>query len=96
MFLITRALDIGDGFGRMASLSHTVVFHVGAESLLMADEKDRKRWFCQEAWTERSGDGRGLHTSRLWDERGVHVGTTLQDGMVRLKREGVREMGAKL
>ncbi len=31
MFLVTNALGIGNGFGRMASLSHTVVFHVGAE-----------------------------------------------------------------
>ncbi|KAI9872276.1 MAG: hypothetical protein M1830_001828 [Pleopsidium flavum] len=96
MFLVTNALGIGDGFGMMASLSHIVVLHVGTEELLMVDRKGEKRWFCQEAWTERSGGGRGLHVSRIWDEKGVHIGSTMQDGMVRLKRGEKGEKGAKL
>lgn len=96
MFLVTNALGIGDGFGRMASLSHTVILHVGAEGLLMVDQKGEGRWFCQEAWTERSGGGRGLHVSRLWDEMGVHVGSTWQDGMLRLKKGENEKKGAKL
>lgn len=96
MFLVTNALGIGDGFSSMASLSHTVVLHVGAEKLLMVDERGEEKWFCQEAWTGRSGEGRGLHVSRLWDERGVHVGSTWQDGMLRLKRGSGAAKGAKL
>lgn len=88
MFLVTRALGIGDGFGRMASLSHSVVLHVGGEGLRMVGGDGEGRWFVQEAWSGRSGGGRGLHCSRLWDLEGVHVGSTLQDGMVRLKRGG--------
>lgn len=52
-----------------------------------ADES-RRKWFVQESWTTRSGEGRAFHTSRLWDvESGVHLATTVQDGMVRY-REG--------
>lgn len=48
-----------------------------------ADERNRK-WFVQESWTSRAGGGRGLHHSRLWDpDTGVHIATTLQDGLVR-------------
>lgn len=96
MFLVTRALGIGDEFGRMASLSHTVVLHVGAEGLRMVDGDGRERWFVQEAWTERTGGGRGMHNSRLWDESGVHVASTLQDGMVRVKQGAEAAKAAKL
>jgi hypothetical protein len=47
MFLVTNALGIGDGFGRMASLSHTVVLHVGAEGLLMVDQKGMSGGFVR-------------------------------------------------
>ena len=49
------------------------------------------RWFCQEAWTGGAQNGRGIHESRMWREDGVHVASTLQDGMVRLKRDDVVE-----
>lgn len=57
-----------------------------------ADESARK-WYVQEAWMTRAGGGRGLHHSRLWDaETGVHIATTIQDGMVRFKaKDGDRE-----
>ena len=46
------------------------------------------RWFCQEAWTGGSRHGRGLHQSRMWrDEDGLQIASTVQDGMVRLKKE---------
>lgn len=44
------------------------------------------RWFCQEAWTEGSRHGRGTHHSRIWRDDGLHIATSLQDGMLRLKR----------
>ena len=46
------------------------------------------RWYCQEAWTNGSRHGRGMHQSRMWrDEDGLQIASTVQDGMVRLKRE---------
>jgi hypothetical protein len=102
----------------MASLSHTVIFHVGIKDLILPPEprinhpnadatlsedgalsvcnleghangdKDGRKWFVQESWVTRAGGGRGLHMSRLWDyESGVHVASTVQDGLVRFKPE---------
>ena len=102
----------------MASLSHTVIFHVGARDLIMHPEpqishpkavptlfeegpltlcnlegsgvgdKEGRKWFVQEAWLTRAAGGRGLHTSRMWDyETGVHIATTMQDGLIRFKPE---------
>ena len=72
----------------MASLSHTVILHETGMALDMVGRgltggEREGRWMCQEAWTDRLEDGRITHHSRLWAE-GRHVGTTLQDGMVRL------------
>ena len=47
----------------------------------------KARWFCQEAWTGGSRHGRGVHESRMWREDGLHVASSIQDGMVRLKRD---------
>ncbi|KAI9742093.1 MAG: hypothetical protein M1834_000483 [Cirrosporium novae-zelandiae] len=80
LFIICHALGL-DNFQAMASLSHTVIFHVLEDGVLCRNEG----WFCQEAWTERSGDGRGIHQSRLWSEGGVHVASTIQDGLVRVE-----------
>jgi hypothetical protein len=111
LFIIPNHLGLGDKFTRMASLSHTVIFHVDAEQLFLPNEptdkppnaaptqmegngsanpdpkaKERK-WFVQESWTTRVSGGRGLHTSRLWDpESGVHLATTIQDGLIRFKK----------
>jgi acyl-CoA thioesterase len=63
----------------MGSLSHSVVFHVSSKDLVLRN----REWLCQEAWTPRSEGGRGLHESRIWDERGMHVASTWQDGLVR-------------
>ncbi|KAJ8118080.1 hypothetical protein OPT61_g852 [Boeremia exigua] len=116
LFIVPNHLNRGREFTRMASLSHSVIFHVGIRDLIMPpeprinhpnadrtlwdDEKlslcsldgyeendrdsDGRKWFVQEAWVTRATGGRGLHTSRLWDyERGVHIATTYQDGLIR-------------
>jgi acyl-CoA thioesterase II len=116
LFVIPNHLSLGRDFTRMASLSHTVIFHVGIRDLVMSPEprihhpdadptlfddgslplcnvegdlkgdKDGRKWFVQESWVSRVAGGRGLHNSRLWDyERGVHIATTIQDGLVRFK-----------
>jgi hypothetical protein len=105
LFIIPNHLGIGDKFTRMASLSHTVIFHVEADKLFAPNEpvdkppnaaptemdKDlsierprERKWFVQESWTTRATGGRGLHTSRLWDpDTGLHLATTIQDGLIR-------------
>ena len=120
LFIIPNHLDRGRQFTRMASLSHSVIFHVGGKDLIMPpeprinhpnadrtsweDEKlslcaldgyeqdgrdaDGRKWFVQEAWMTRAVGGRGLHTSRMWDyERGVHIASTFQDGLIRFKEK---------
>lgn len=106
LFVIPRHLDLGMEVKRTASLSHTVIFHVGLEEMVLGDEpvgrpgkaaptqgssneqdeadEGQRKWFVQESWTGRVAGGRGLHHSRLWDfQTGVHVATTMQDGLVR-------------
>lgn len=78
-FIISNAVGIGDQVSAMASLSHSVVFHVSSKDLSFKEDE----WWCQEAWTPRSGGGRGMHESRIWDQSGVHVASTWQDGLVR-------------
>ncbi|KAF1928100.1 Thioesterase/thiol ester dehydrase-isomerase [Didymella exigua CBS 183.55] len=128
LFMIPNHLDRGKEFTSMASLAHTVIFHVGVKDLIMppephidhpnadrthwGDEKlslcsldgyeendrdaDGRKWFVQEAWTTRVTGGRALHTSRMWDyERGVHIATTLQDGMIRFD-DGKARVNAKI
>lgn len=61
---------------------------------MMDSENGEARWFCQEAWPGGSRHGRGLHQSRMWREDGLHVASTMQDGMLRLKTEdGKGKMG---
>ncbi|ORY19057.1 thioesterase-like superfamily-domain-containing protein [Clohesyomyces aquaticus] len=118
LFIIPNHLSLGRGYTRMASLSHTVIFHVGIKDLVLPPEprinhpnadptlfndgslsvcnlkdhsqsdKDGRKWFVQESWATRAGGGRGLHMSRLWNYRtGVHIASTIQDGLVRFKAE---------
>lgn len=103
LYLISNALEIGNQIAKMGSLSHSVVFHVQSKELLLLDDET---WFCQEAWTARSEGGRGMHESKIWNEKGLHVASTWQDGMVRkadlaeleLKRErgNAKEVQSKL
>jgi acyl-CoA thioesterase len=98
LFLVSNALRIQDMVAKMGSLSHSVVFHVDSNELLfkgvegIAEVSGREGWFCQEAWTPRSEGGRGMHESRIWDHRGVHIASTWQDGLVR-KRVDENEKG---
>jgi acyl-CoA thioesterase II len=101
LFIISNAVGYGDEVGTMGSLSHSVVFHGTSKDLVMRDDE----WWLQEAWTPRSGHGRGMHESRIWDKRGKLVASTWQDGLVRkaereedqrqrlLWFEGMRKMG---
>ena len=79
---------MGDDYSAIASLAHSVVFHADASEIAMTNPQTKEaRWFCQEAWPGGSRHGRGLHQSRMWSDDGLHVASTMQDGMLRLKRE---------
>lgn len=71
----------------MASLSHSVIFHVDSKRLTLpfveSDEASDQGWFFQEAWTPRSEAGRGIHESKIWDANGLHIASSFQDGLVR-------------
>lgn len=79
LFLISNAVGFGDEIGSMGSLSHSVVFHVKSDELLMKGED----WWCQEAWTSRSEGGRGMHESHIWNKDEVMIASTWQEGQVR-------------
>ena len=84
--LISNAFGIGDAFTSMGSVSHSVIFHVSADQMMIRNGRD-EGWFCQEAWTERSGVGRASHNSKIWDAAGRHIATTWQDGMIRMGKD---------
>ncbi|KAH7342813.1 thioesterase-like superfamily-domain-containing protein [Rhexocercosporidium sp. MPI-PUGE-AT-0058] len=95
LYLIPNALNTAEEIRQMGSLSHSVVFHVSSQELLMREGE----WCVQEAWTPRSGSGRGIHESWIWkledgEEEGgkgrdVHIASSWQEGVVRYseKRE---------
>ena len=92
LFIVANHLDIADKFqgrfhAQMASLSHTVVFHVPAADLMMNEDNGDRRWFCKEDWTTRAAGGRGIHNSRLVGPSGIHVASTWQEGMVRVGKK---------
>jgi acyl-CoA thioesterase II len=80
---ILRQYELLDVLDSAASLSHTVIFHGGAEQLKFHNASGR-RWFFLESWSKRVSDGRGLHEGRIYDREGNHVASTMQDGAIRL------------
>lgn len=104
---ILRQYELLDVLDVASSLSHTVVFHAGANKLRFKGLDGKRRWFYQDTWSKRVSDGRSLHEGRIYDENGYHVASTMQDGAIKLKpigAEGFREkermilgrLGAKL
>lgn len=93
LFLIPRALGIKH-WRQMASLTLTVIIHQRGEALRMIDWDAstsnglQMKWFIQEGWTPRSGENRAVHESHLWSPDGTLVATSLQDGMLRLRKVG--------
>jgi acyl-CoA thioesterase len=79
LWLVSNVLGFGDAVGTMGNLSHSVVFHVNGEDLVMREGE----WWCQESWTPRSSGGRGIHESRIWGPSGAHIASSWQDGLVR-------------
>lgn len=92
----SNAFDVGNNYSTIASLSHTVTLHAAGAELSTTDPvTGDPLWFCQEARAGGSRHGRAFHISRLWrwdvDRNGahLHVASTSQDGMLRLKGPGL-------
>jgi acyl-CoA thioesterase len=80
---------MGNDYSSMASLSHTVVFHVQAEEMSMVDKDGKPKWFCMEETIDHISHGRALEIAKLWDVEGNNaIASTMQDGMVRLTDGG--------
>ena len=87
LFLSAAMQDVED-WRAMASLSHTVVFHTTDDALDMTTTAGSEKWILQEASTDRLEDDRITHHSRIWDDKGKHIATTFQDGMLKLPKDG--------
>jgi acyl-CoA thioesterase len=74
----------------IASLSHTVIFHVEALGLRMVKEDGGKPWFVVETAIDKIAHGRALGSHRLWREDGLHVASCFQDGLLRMPAHGQR------
>jgi hypothetical protein len=83
LLMLGNLLEIGDRFGRAASLSYSVVVHVNAEEAVMEGEG----WWVQECCFPRAAAGRGVIMSKIWSPEGVHVLTEYQDGLCRAYEE---------
>lgn len=93
LFIIPNHFDASNDYDKIASLSHSVVFHVPAKSIDMGGASDGpRRWYTQEAWTSRVNGVRGMHGSRIWDDRGLNIASTWQEGLVRFTAEGVKKI----
>lgn len=94
LFVVANHLDVGDCYGQMASLSHTVVFHTPAKDMVLLKDGERL-WMCKEDWTSRAAGGRGIHHSRMWGPGGVHIASSWQEGLIRIKKTDEAEKQAK-
>jgi len=65
--------------GRIATLSNSYVVHCNVNEAVMEYGEDQ--WWIQEWNFPRAGAGRGLHVSKIWSPKGVHVATAYQDGL---------------
>lgn len=88
LFMVAAHTGLEHNHSQMASLSQTVVFHSQAQGFVVGREK----WYVQEVSTDRMGDGRGMHRSRIWSEEGGHVASSMQDGLIRLRFEDEEEI----
>jgi acyl-CoA thioesterase II len=85
LFSVADFLSVDDKFTHMASLSHSVIFHSPVAQMLLQDPETKdKFWTCQEVWTTRAAVGRAIHNSRIIGRGGVHVASTLQEGVLRV------------
>ncbi|KAI5302195.1 Guanine nucleotide exchange factor lte1 [Ascosphaera pollenicola] len=77
--------------GMMVSLDHTIYFHT--RHGFRADE-----WLLVEMYSPWAGEERGIALQNVWTRDGTLVATCVQEGIVRMKQEGMKsdEKKAKL
>lgn len=85
---VLRQFELLDVLEVASSLSHTVIFHAGADKLKFKGDDGKKKWFYQETWSKRLSDARCMHEGRIYDGNGYHVVSTMQDGAIKLKPIG--------
>jgi len=88
LFPIPNFLELGNDYLAIASLNHTVIFHVEAEGLRMTEDDGKTHWFVNEEAIDKIAHGRALAVMKLWREDGLHVATCFQDGMLRMPSPG--------
>ncbi|KAI5369834.1 Putative acyl-CoA thioesterase, HotDog domain superfamily [Septoria linicola] len=91
LYIVANHYELGDYFTSMSSLVHTVIIHSPAAALTFGaaneetsplDDKSG-RWFCMEASGSRMSGGRAVYNCRIWNSKGEHVATAMQDGLIR-------------
>jgi acyl-CoA thioesterase len=81
----------------MASLSHTVVFHVDAEGLSLVDETGKAKWFCLEEAIDHISHGRALAMAKIWDMKtGKATASQMQDGLIKMTIGTSQDIGGGL
>lgn len=88
--MITNHAGYGFEYGKVASLSNSIVVHTNPAGAVMKGDG----WWIQEVLMPRLESGRGLLHSKIWSPEGVHVASCFQDGICR-KREPQRKKGGK-
>lgn len=94
LYIVANNFDLGDYWTQMSSLCHTVIFHSPLEALMFGASGASQSelhdltgdWFAFEGSGSRLGIGRAVFNCRLWNSRGIHVATALQDGLLRLTK----------
>ncbi|KAH6661339.1 thioesterase-like superfamily-domain-containing protein [Truncatella angustata] len=81
ILMVVNHIGWGHDFGRVASLSNSIVVHTNPADAIMQNGG----WWVQEVLIGRSDAGRGMLHSKIWDPKGQHVATCYQDGILRNK-----------
>ncbi|GIZ39716.1 hypothetical protein CKM354_000308900 [Cercospora kikuchii] len=94
LYIVANHFGLGDYFTSMSSLVHTVIMHSPPPATLFGsktspghqrsplDDKSG-RWFCMESWGSRVSSGRAVYNCRIWNSKGEHIATAMQDGLIR-------------
>lgn len=65
-----------------------VIVHASTDVLAGCDVSGKPRWFYQEVRTDRGAEGRSVSHSKIFDEGGRHLFTTIQDCAMRPRKGG--------
>lgn len=92
LLMVAAHTGLEGSYSQMASLSQTVLLHTGVGGFDVGDDGQGRKWYVLEVRADRLEDGRATHKSRIWREGdGLHVGSTMQDGLIRLRFQDEEE-----